>query len=94
MPMTLWEFPLRYEDGTALDQTVLAEGTTEAEAAGAATAATAAHPGLVLAGPGVEVAPDVAARWREVYGENAFPEVVPNTGRLALYARHGSVRGA
>jgi len=84
--MALWEFSLAFDDGTVLGQTVLAEGADEAGAAPAALIVVGDHPGLVLIRPGRAVAADVAARWHEVLGD-ALPEIVPDTGRLALYAR-------
>ena len=85
--MTLWEFPLAYGDGTALDQTVLAEGDDEAAAAASALKAVIDRPNLVLSGPGHLVPADVEARWREVCENSGFPDIVPKAGRLARYAR-------
>ena len=84
--MALWEFALEFDDGTALGQTALAEGADETEAADSAALAAARHSCLVVKRPGQTVPLDVEARWRELYGD-AFPEIVPDTGRLALYAR-------
>jgi hypothetical protein len=85
--MPLWEFSLAWDDGTALSQTVLAEGVDETEAATSAIAAVRRHSGLVIASPGRQVQADVEARWREVYGDDAFPEIVPEKTRLTYYAR-------
>ena len=84
--MTLWEFSLAFDDGTALGQTALAEGASEAEAALSAAELPARHPGVVIKRPGHLVPSEVEARWRELYGD-AFPEIAPDTGRFALYAR-------
>ena len=84
--MTLWEFPLHYDDGTVVGQTVLAEGTNEADAGAAAVVAVSGHPGLALSRPGRVVPPEVETKWREIYGD-AFPGIVSDAGRLALYAR-------
>jgi len=70
--MRLWEFALGFED---------------AEAAAAASAATAiaGQPAVVLLRPGRPAAPDVERRWREV--SDMFPMVFADAGRLARYAR-------
>lgn len=83
--MTLWEFPLRDGGGTVFEQTVVAEGADEESAAASAAAIVVATPGVVLARPGIAIAANIAARWREVVG--AFPALVANAGRLARYAR-------
>jgi len=83
---SLWEFRLRYSDGTQVEQTVIAEGADETSAADSATTVIADHPGVALARPGRKSPPEVEARWREVFGDD-LPGVVSDTGRMALYAR-------
>ena len=85
--MAVWEFALAFDDGgVRLGQTVVADGADEPTAAQSAASVVAEHPGLVLQRPGLAVAADVEARWREVCGDR-FPAVMSDTGRLALYAR-------
>jgi hypothetical protein len=83
--MNQWEFPLQDGGGTAFGQTVVAEGADEESAAASAAKIIVAMPGAVLARPGVTIADNIAARWREVAG--AFPALVSDAGRLARYAR-------
>jgi hypothetical protein len=83
--MKQWEFPLHDGGGTAFAQTVVAEGADEESAAASAAKIIVAMPGAVLAHPGVTIADNIAARWREVAG--AFPALVSDAGRLARYAR-------
>ena len=85
--MALWEFALTYGGGTVLGQAVLAEGFDEATAAISAAVRVAEHEGLVLSRPGKALAADVEARWREVYGDSAFPEIVPENTRMSRHAR-------
>ncbi|MGE4064129.1 MAG: hypothetical protein AB7E79_12250 [Rhodospirillaceae bacterium] len=88
--MSLWEFPLGYDDGTTVEQTVLAEGATDSQASAAALTHIRKHdPRLVITGSGQRVSSEVEARWREVAPPDPFPMIAPTTGRLALYARHG-----
>ena len=84
--MTLWEFSLTWDNGTAVDHLVLAEGTDEVAAANAATIAVRDYPGIALSRPGRPIATDVELRWREIFGD-AFPGIAGTTGRLARYAR-------
>ncbi len=84
--MTLWAFSIACDDGTIVEQTVLAEGAGEADAAVSALTAINDQSGLGLSRPGTELPSDVEGRWREVFG-TAFPGIVSNAGRLALYAR-------
>jgi hypothetical protein len=85
MAMTLWEFPLADDDGTAIGQTVLAEGLNETDAAAAAVVALAI-PHSVCLGSGQVVPPEAEIRWRELYGI-ALPGVVSDSGRLVIYTR-------
>lgn len=85
----MWEFALAFADGVIIGQTVLAEGAGEAEAAASALRETSQHQGLAIVRPGAVVAPEVEARWREIYGNEAFPQIVQTVGRLASYARRG-----
>jgi hypothetical protein len=84
--MTLWEFHLEYDDGTLTEQTVLAEGEDEDSAMTSAASLIDLQSGVVLSRPGKIVLPEIETRWREIYGD-AFPGIVSDTGRLALYAR-------
>lgn len=88
--MTMWEFALTFEDGVVIGQTAIAEGATEADAVASALVEVSQHAGLILVRPGVIVLPEVEARWREIYGDESFPQIVQTVGRLALYARGGS----
>jgi hypothetical protein len=89
--MTVWEFSLRYDDGTAVAQSVIAEGATEVDAFENARPCVGADQAARLARPGRAASTDVAARWRDVLGD-AFPMVVSDEGRLARYARGTGVR--
>jgi hypothetical protein len=84
--MTLWEFVLEFDDGTVIGQTVHAEGMNEADATAAAVIAVGGSLDLVILRPGKVVPPEIEMKWREVYGD-AFPGIVSDAGRLALYAR-------
>ncbi len=83
--MGLWEFHLQFDDGSVVEQTVVAEGASEQAAAGSASSVIADLPGVALARPGVAAAPEVEARWREMLEQ--LPGVVSDSGRLARYAR-------
>jgi hypothetical protein len=83
--MNQWEFPLHDGGGTPFGQTAVAEGADEESAAASAAKIIVAMPGAVLTRPGVIIADNVAARWREV--ASAFPAVASDAGRLACYAR-------
>jgi hypothetical protein len=83
--MTLWEFSLECDDATAPGQTVITEGTTEVDAVVNADILLTHHVGAILLRPGRVVPLEIEKRWREV--SEAFPIVVSDTGRLALYAR-------
>ena len=85
--MSLWEFAVTAADGKVVEQTVVAQGADEPEAAASALAAVDRQAGAAISRPGRVMAPGVEARWREVCEEGAFPLVVSNSGRLALYAR-------
>ena len=84
--MALWEFSFGYGDGMVAGQTAIAEGTTEDDAAASADKLLAGDAGVILSRPGKVVPPEIEKRWREI-NEAAFPIVVCDTGRLALYAR-------
>lgn len=87
--MALWEFGLTFADGVVIGQTALAEGATEADAATSALVEVGQHPGLMLVRPGSHVPLEVEGRWREIYGDDRFPQIVQTVGRLAIYARGG-----
>ncbi len=84
--MALWEFSLICDDGTVIEQTVVAEGQDEAAAAGAAVVLIGDHAGVRLSRPGGMASPEVETRWRDVLGET-LPALVSNAGRMARYAR-------
>ena len=84
--MPLWTFSLEAHGGAVVDQTVVAKGADETMAAASAMIVLDGHAGVALARPGRMAPPDAALRWAEACGD-AFPAVLSNAGRLALYAR-------
>ena len=84
--MAVWEFRLVTDDATILDQTIVAEGQDETQAAASAKTLIEEKSSVALFRPGLSVSLDIAARWQEVC-DGAFPCVFNNASRLARYAR-------
>ena len=85
--MGLWEFSLIFSDGTVTDQTAIAQGASESEAAASALEEIGSESGATVSRPGRPVSSAAEAKWREICDGDAFPLVVSNSGRFARYAR-------
>ena len=85
--MRLWEFSLTCSDGTVTDQTAIAQGATESEAAISALEQIGSESGAMILRPGRAVSAAAEAKWREICESDAFPLVVSNSGRFARYVR-------
>jgi hypothetical protein len=83
----LWEFSLICSDGAVADQTAIAQGASESEAAASALEAIRSESGAMISRPGRAVSSELEAKWREICDSDAFPVVVSNSGRFARYVR-------
>ena len=76
--MAVWEFRLVTDDATILDQTIVAEGQDETQAAASAKTLIEEKSSVALFRPGLSVSLDIAARWQEL--EVAGAADVPHEG--------------
>jgi len=86
--MRLWEFSLLWSDGTVTDQTAVAPGVNEPEAAASVLEEIGSESGAMVSRPGRVVPAAREAKWREICDRDTFPVVVvSNSGRFARYVR-------
>jgi hypothetical protein len=85
--MRLWEFSLICSDGTVTDQSAVAPGANELEAAASVLEEIGSESGAMISRPGRVVPAALEAKWREICNRDAFPVVVSNSGRFDRYVR-------